>query len=145
MNLMDIFFQDPTDIPLPPDEVRIRRFRAEPWPDNRRVRIYLELTPFQKRPNGEIQIADAPGNEVANLSIIETIDPKMDFTVHLRADEIGGQYLASATVYYYEEEPPNPEGENGEPENRPAQLPSQIKIVDEARTVFEIPASSPAS
>lgn len=142
---MDIFFQDPTDIPLPPDEVRIRQFRAEPWPDNRRVRIYLELTPFQKRPNGEIQITDPPGNEVANLSIIETIDPKMDFTVHLRSDDIGGEYRASVTVYYYEQELPNPEGENGEPEDQPAQLPSKIKIVDEAHTVFEIPASSPAS
>jgi hypothetical protein len=119
--------------------VRIRRFRAEPWPDNRRVRVYLEITPFQKRPNGEIQITDAPGNEVAHLSIIETIDPKMDFTVHLRADVIGGQYTASATVYYYEQEPPNPEGENGEPEDQPAQLPTEIKVVDKAHTTFEIP------
>jgi len=138
---MDIFFQDPSDIPLPPEEVRIRQFRAEPWPDNRRVRVYLEITPFQKRPNGEIQITDAPGNEVANLSIIETIDPKMDFTVHLRADKIGGEYTASATVYYYEQEPPNPEEKNGEPENQPAPLPTKIKVVDEAQTTFEIPAA----
>jgi hypothetical protein len=55
----------------------------------------------------------------------------MDFTVHLRAGEIGGQYLASATVYYYEQEPPNPEGEKGEPENQSAQLPTKIKVVDE--------------
>ena len=138
---MDIFFQDPSDIPLPPEEVRIRQFRAEPWPDNRRVRVYLEITTVQKRPNGEIKITDAPGTEVANLSIIETIDPKMDFTVHLRADVIGGQYTASATVYYYEQEPPNPEGENGEPENQPAPLPTKIKVVDEAQTTFEIPAA----
>ena len=138
---MDIFFQDPSDIPLPPEEVRIRQFRAEPWPDHRRVRVYLEITPFQKRPNGEIKITDATGTEVANLSIIETIDPKMDFTVHLRADVLGGVYTASATVYYYEPEPPNPEGENGEPENQPAPLPTKIKVVDEAQTTFEIPAA----
>ena len=42
---MDIFFQDPTDIPLPPEEVRIRELTAEPWPDGRRVRVYVELTP----------------------------------------------------------------------------------------------------
>ena len=138
---MDIFFQDPSDIPLPPEEVRIRQFRAEPWPDHRRVRIYLEITPFQKRPNGEIQITDAPGNEVANLSIIETIDHKMDFTVHLRADEIGGQYTASALVYYYEQEPPNPEGKNGEAEDQPSPLPTKMKVVDEAHTTFEIPGA----
>ena len=41
---MDIFFQDPGAIPLPPDDVKIVELRAEPWPDNRRVKVYLERT-----------------------------------------------------------------------------------------------------
>lgn len=81
---MDIFFSDPTAIPLPPDEVRVKELRAEPWPDKRRVRVYLEITPFQQRPNGNITITDAAGEEVASVSFIETIDPKMEFTIHLR-------------------------------------------------------------
>jgi hypothetical protein len=44
---MDIFFHDPTDIPLPPAEVRIRQFKGEPWPDGRRVKLTLELTLFE--------------------------------------------------------------------------------------------------
>src|SRR5512139_2447106 len=101
---MDIFFTDPTDIPLPPGEVRIRSFRAEPWPDKRRVRVLLELTPFQKGPNSEIEIRNAEGNEVASLTIIETINPKMEMTIHLRGDVPAGFYTALVMVYYYEAE-----------------------------------------
>ena len=71
--LMDIFLQDPADIPLPPDEVRIRELRAEPYPDQRRVRILLETTPFQQRPNCEIQVMDEAEKMVASLSIIESM------------------------------------------------------------------------
>jgi hypothetical protein len=100
---VDIFFNDPTDIPLPPDEVRIRHFEVNPWSDGRRVRVYLEVTPFQKRPNGEISITNAGGDELANISIIETMDPKMEFTLHLRGAELRGPYTVSAYIFYYEE------------------------------------------
>ncbi len=97
---MDIFFQDPTAIPLPPDEVRIKELRAEPWADNRRVRIYIEVTPFQKRPNGEVIILDPAGVEVAQASIIESISPKMEITLHLRGQLPAGDYRACAAIYY---------------------------------------------
>ena len=66
---MDIFFQDPSEIPLPPEEVRIREVRAEPWPDGQRVRVYLEVDPFQQRPNADVKITDAAGEEEAQASI----------------------------------------------------------------------------
>ena len=81
---MDINFHDPSDIPLPPEEVRIRELRVEPLPDGRRVRIFTELTPFQQKPNLEIKIMTEAGSEAATLSIIEAIDYKMQFTVHLK-------------------------------------------------------------
>ena len=74
---MDIFFQDPSDIPLPPVEVRIRSLRAEPWSDQRRVHIYLELDPFQKRPNIEVVINDPEGREEARVDIVETMVRKV--------------------------------------------------------------------
>jgi hypothetical protein len=135
---MDIFFTDPTDIPLPPEEVRIRHFRAEPWPDKRRVRITLEITPFQKGPNSEIEIRDAEGNEVASLTIIETINPKMDMTVHLRVAEPAGSYTASATVYYYEAEEKTESAKGGAAEAPLPTLPSKVKLVDQAETTFQI-------
>jgi hypothetical protein len=132
---MDIFFQDPTAIPLPPDEMRIREFQAELWPDKRRVRIRLTITPFQKRPNGEVTVIDEEGTEVVAFSIIETINPEMEFTVHLRGGKETGRFTASAILFYYEDDQEQPQS-NGEPE-RP-QLPTQVRIVDRSETSFEI-------
>ena len=134
---MDIYFQDPSDIPLPPDEVRIRELRAEPYPDGRRVRILLEITPFQKRPNCEIQVADMDGIVVASLSIIESIDAKMDFTVHLKTDDPTGEFSVSSELYYYEDEDTEPE-----PEGETHQLPSRINIVDRRQTTFVLESQS---
>jgi hypothetical protein len=129
---MDIFFQDPSDIPLPPDEVRIKELRAEPWPDNRRVRVYLEVSPFQARPSGEIILLDSRGNEVSSISIIETIDPKMEFTLHIRGDETIGEYTLDAIIFYLEEfdEPDTTE------ESPPIQ--PEREIVDQAQVKFNI-------
>lgn len=131
---MDIFFQDPSDIPLPPEEVRIRQFSAQPRHDGRRVRVILEITPFQKRPSGEISVRDAQGDEVANLSIIETIDPNMEFTVHLRGPKPAGQYTAAATLFYTA---PLPETREGESAPDRVELPEPT-IVDRAETSFVI-------
>lgn len=128
---MDIFFSDPTAIPLPPDEVRVKELRAEPWPDKRRVRVYLEITPFQQRPNGNITIIDAAGEEVASVSFIETIDPKMEFTIHLRRQETSGEYSVSATLFYEE---------NAGTQDDQVIPPSELKqtVVDQAVTNFAI-------
>jgi hypothetical protein len=134
---MDIYFQDPSDIPLPPEEVRIKELRAEPYSDGRRVRILLEITPFQKRPNCEIQVMDQDENVVASLSIIESIDAKMDFTVHLKTGEPRGEFTVSSELYYYEDENAGPELE-GELH----QLPSQVNIVDRRKATFEIGSQS---
>jgi hypothetical protein len=74
---MDIFFQDPSGIPLPPVEVRIRFLRAEPWSDQHRVHIYLELDPFQKRPNIEVGINDPEGREEDQVNTVETMVRKV--------------------------------------------------------------------
>jgi hypothetical protein len=81
---MDIFFQDPTQIPLPPDEVRVTELRAEIYPDGRRVKVTLALTPFQKRPNLSLEIRDARDQVLAETEIIETMTPQLDLTLHLR-------------------------------------------------------------
>jgi len=127
---MDIFFSDPTQVPLPPGEVRIRTFTAEPHPDGHRVRLYLELTPFQKRPNGEITIVDSAENEVANLSIIETLEPHMEFTVHLREANHADALRAIATIYYL----PEPSMIE-EPDEFEARWSNKM-VVDSAQTSF---------
>lgn len=85
---------------LPPDEVRIREFQLAPYPDGRRVGVYIEVTPFQKRPSLEIVVQDADGNEVAQASIIEPFGHKMELTLHLRPAIPGVTYTATAVLFY---------------------------------------------
>lgn len=97
---MDIFFTDPDQVPLPPDEVRIIKFEAQFWPDGNRVRVNLEITPFQHRPSGEISITNQNGDELASVSIVETMTPQMEFTLHLRGGERVGPYHAKTVLFY---------------------------------------------
>jgi hypothetical protein len=126
---MDIFFTDPSDIPLPPQEVRIRKFEANPWSDGRRVQVRLELTPFQKRPDGEIKIENPDGEVLASVSFIETIDPNMEFTLHLRGAVPRNPMTAKVILFYRvsdddeDELPVNPKRE----------------IADQSTITFEIP------
>ncbi|MBG7610038.1 MAG: hypothetical protein IZT55_04145 [Anaerolineae bacterium] len=101
--MMDIFFSDPNDVPLPPEDVHIRNFSAEPWPDKHRVRIKLELSPFQKRPSGEIVINNAQSEQVAVANFIETMVADMEINLHLRADDTLGAYQAAVTLFYLAE------------------------------------------
>jgi hypothetical protein len=134
---MDIFFTDPTEIPLPPDEVRIRSLRVEPWPDGLRVRVYFEIDPFQQRPNAKIRIIDEQDVEVASLNVIETMERKMEFTMHLRRNDPRGHFQVDAVLFYSE---PLQSDEEGEPQTAPPH--PQHKIVDRARATFSI--DSPA-
>lgn len=115
---MTISFFEPGDIPKPPDEVKIELLELEPYPDKWRVKLRVNVTPFQIRPNLEIvlrRVDEGSERPVANLSIIETMHPRMEFTMHIRgvADPVG-EYRLTANLYYRDEmkegedEPPPP-------------------------------------
>jgi hypothetical protein len=90
----------PLTDPLPPEEVRFLEVRVEPWPDGQRVRVHVTLTPFQKRPNLVAQIFDAEKRLLSQADIIETMDDRLVFTMHLRADAPQGPFrLAIVTGY----------------------------------------------
>jgi hypothetical protein len=97
---MDIFFQDPNEIRLPPEEVRIRELRADPWPDGSRLRVYLEVDPFQKRPSAELVVAAANGETVANASVIENMNRKIELNMHLRRAGKSGPFTLTVTLFY---------------------------------------------
>lgn len=104
---MDLFFQDPGEVPLPPQQVRIRELSAAPWPDGHRVRVYLEVDPFQKRPSADVVLLNAEGQPLAEVSIIESAIRKMEFNMHLRHPETAGDYTLNV-VLFYQEGPPLP-------------------------------------
>lgn len=104
---MDFFFPEDNLIRAVPEETRITALTAEPYPDGRRLRVNLEITPFQKRPHIEVALTNADGDEVASTSIVEPLSWKIEFTMHIRG-ELRNPYKLSARLYY-------PEGPSTEP------------------------------
>lgn len=128
---MDIFFQDPNIVRVPPEEVRLLELVVTPLPNSGRVKIFLELTPFKKRPNVNVSITDKSGKEVSHTSILETMLPKMEFTMHIRQPKQGGEYRVETYVYY--QHLPEPSETSGE-----SPLPDPM-IVDRRKATFILP------
>ena len=136
---MDIFFTNPNDTPLGPDEIRIRTLEAQPYPDNRRVKVSFEITPFLKRPNFEIFLNNSFGEQVSQFAVVEAIENTMDFTMHIREAKPGGEYTLTMNLYYADI--PEPE-ELADEEDGPLlkDLLIQNKKIIDTRTIrIEIP------
>jgi len=104
---MEFFFPEDNLTRAVPEETRITSVSAEPWPDSRRVRVNLEITPFQKRPHIEVALLNGEGQEVAATSIVEPISWKIEFTLHIRGGR-SNPFTLHARLYY-------PEGPSDEP------------------------------
>lgn len=91
-------------IPLPPDDMRILELKAEPVQDNGpvRLRVYIEMTAFQQRPYLEVTLHNAQGQEIASVSIIEPMQRKDVFTMHVRGPQQAGKFSLSARLFYPE-------------------------------------------
>jgi hypothetical protein len=104
--MMDFFFPDDLTPRAVPEETRITILRAEPWSDRWRVRVAMEIVPFQKRPNIDVSLFDADGEEVAATHIIEPMSWKLEFTLHIRGKaDPAGSYRLEARLYYPEDGP----------------------------------------
>ena len=102
-NRMEFFINDPNIDRRPPAETRLLNLRAEMGPDGKRMRINLELTPFQQKPDIELSLADSEGIEVASASIIEPVSWKLELTLHIRKTVVlERKYHLSARLSYPE-------------------------------------------
>ncbi|GAB4562370.1 MAG: hypothetical protein Fur0016_29590 [Anaerolineales bacterium] len=105
---MDYFFPELSDdgenIPLPPEEMRFLELRAEPVRDDGplRARVYIEVTPFRKRPHIDIALTDAHGEEIASVNIVEPMQRKNVITIHIRGQQTSGPFCLHARLYYPE-------------------------------------------
>ena len=97
---MDIFFQDQDETRLPPEQVRLIQIQIMPLNGSGRVKVFLELTPFIKRPNIEITISNPAGKVIAHTSILETMLRKLEITMHMCEFEPGNEYAVESIVYY---------------------------------------------
>jgi len=96
---MDFFFPEDNLQRMTPEETRITSLSAEPYPDGYRLRVNIEVTPFQKRPYIEVMLTDADGDEVASSSIVEPLSWKLEFTMHIRG-ELNNPYTVEAKLFY---------------------------------------------
>ncbi len=86
---------------VPPQEVRLEEVRVEPWADDpHRMRVHLQVTPFLARPNLQVSILNPEGESVSSVNIVEAMQHKMVFTMHIRTQEVGEQYSLSVEVSY---------------------------------------------
>lgn len=83
-----------------PDEVRFLDLNVEPWEDKTRLKIFVQTTPFSKYPNLDFLIESADGSKIAQASIIENVESKFVFTMHLRNKSNQGTYLLIGTISY---------------------------------------------
>ena len=97
---MDFFFSEDNLNRMTPEETRISSLTAEVYPDGYRLRVNMEITPFQKRPHIEVTLTDSAGDEVASTSIVEPMGWKLEFTMHLRDEELKNPYTLEAKLYY---------------------------------------------
>ncbi len=104
---MEIFFPEDNLTRAVPEETKINSLSAHAYPDGYRVRVNIDVTPFQQRPYIEVTLNDANGDEVASTSIVEPLGWKLEFTMHIRGD-LKNPYTLSARLYY-------PEGPSTEP------------------------------
>lgn len=96
----ELEFVEPDEGPRPPEEVQIERLAARVYPDGRRVRVDVKITPFLQRPNLEFTIFNAAGQPVASLSVIESMDHTFEMTAHLRGPQPVGPHTLRAELFY---------------------------------------------
>ena len=93
------------NIPVPPEEMRFKEVKVEPILDNGpvRMRVYVETTAFQQRPYMEMNLLNELGEEIASASIIEPMQRKNVFTMHLRGSQQRGKFCLQARLFYPEQ------------------------------------------
>ncbi len=104
---MEFFLPEDNLTRATPEETKIASLSAQPYPDGRRLRVNIEVTPFQKRPYIEVHLNDSNGDEVASTNIVEPMSWKLELTLHIRG-EIANPYTLHARLYY-------PDGPSAEP------------------------------
>jgi hypothetical protein len=126
---MEISFFDSNEVPLPPQEVRIRKLLVDPWSDGRRVHVLLEVDPSQKPPSADLSITDENGEEVATASIIENVARHTEINMHLRGAVSSGSFTLHAVLFFFAIDEP----QAGSP---PPDI--EREVVDTAQTTFSL-------
>ena len=116
------FFDDPSNLHKTPENTRINQIGIHVFPDNRRVAVGFDITPFRERPSLEVVIVNEHDEVAGTLNVIETLSPNFHLTMHLQDKKPTQQYNVFVELYY-------------------AQMDKPRQVVDRHTTQFTIPQS----
>jgi hypothetical protein len=79
------FFQiDPNVERMLPADIRIVNLHAEPNSEGNRLKVGMEISPFQQKPYIDLTLVDSTGQLIATTSIVEPVNSKLELNLHLR-------------------------------------------------------------
>lgn len=78
----DLFFQ-PDQITPDEADIKILDLSAEPYPDQRRVKVEFRISGYRKSLGSTISVIDPEGEEVASANIVNIFIPHHEITLHL--------------------------------------------------------------
>jgi hypothetical protein len=97
---MGIEFVDPEEDPQTPELVKFKHIMVQAYPDGRRVRIGIEINASLQNPDIEIEVYSPDGERVANASVVEMGNEKLNVTLHMRGEIHPGKYLCKLDLSY---------------------------------------------
>jgi len=113
------------------DDIKILSFDAEPYPDDRRVKVKLLLSSFLEGPNALITLSNKENQELTSVNIVNIFSLENEFTLHIPGNKnLPGTYIVNVEVFYVEEEEIEQDGEQ--------RLSFKQSLVDSASTSFSI-------
>ena len=99
------FFQiDPNIEKMMPADTRLLNMHAEPYANGKRVKVSLDITPFQQKPYLDLSLTDSLGKVLAATSIVEPVSWNLELNLHIRNSSIpqSGICKLSAILSYPE-------------------------------------------
>ncbi len=86
-------------------DIDILEFRAELYPDRRRVKVDFQLSAFQTNPNANLTLVNQEGNRIASVNIVNIFTESNEITLHIPAhQDQPGKYQVEMELFYLQEE-----------------------------------------
>jgi hypothetical protein len=102
---MEFFFPDDNLERTSPEETEILSLNTEPYEDGQRVRVNIEMSPFEKRPHLEVILTDSRGQVLSTASFVEPMAWKLEFTMHIRTKPAVGELTLETRLFYPDDGP----------------------------------------
>ena len=93
------FFQiDPNIERMMPADTRLLNMHAEPYANGKRVKVSLDITPFQQKPYLDLSFTDSSGKVLATTSIVEPVSWNLELNLHIRNSSTSPSVVCKLSV-----------------------------------------------